>query len=512
MRVLGILLLLFSTLADALTTTTARWISRRWVSHQETMITTRLSMKEAAFEVDTTSDVVALHRGLKASVRLFLTDWWSIADHEIDVQTLTGGITNFLFALTPLQQKHRAVIVRVYGEGTSLFVDRGIENKVFFALSNAGVATRFIGAFTNGRVEQFLDATSLAPNQMAHPSLHARTAAAVAELHAQRVDGISTEPDLWTKMHRFFDVAQDAMRQDAPAAAATARVQQPYTQKRDALRDRLADLRREADWLQRTMEEGQRAVAAQLVSPSPVASDGVADMRRRMWLSGAQFAYETVLCHNDLLSGNVLVANAGSGDPSTAASASCAKDDGRTTAAQNELDGGVGFAEEKRNGGGVAPPPPPPLPPSPSPSPFLPSGKVTLIDFEYAGYNPRAFDIANHWNEFAGFDFDIAKDFPGRDIRHQFLGHYVHAALAALDSPQPPYLTEHLRDGDHFDAFVAGFDAVACKYTCASHLFWGVWAAIQSVLSSIDFDFAGYAALRFDAYHFHRSVFFNDNA
>lgn len=33
---------------------------------------------------------------------------------------------------------------------------------------------------------------------------------------------------------------------------------------------------------------------------------------------------------------------------------------------------------------------------------FPPAGNVKFIDYEYAGYNYQAFDIGNHFNEFAG--------------------------------------------------------------------------------------------------------------
>lgn len=33
---------------------------------------------------------------------------------------------------------------------------------------------------------------------------------------------------------------------------------------------------------------------------------------------------------------------------------------------------------------------------------FLLTGHVRFIDYEYAGYNYQAFDIGNHFNEFAG--------------------------------------------------------------------------------------------------------------
>jgi thiamine kinase-like enzyme len=37
---------------------------------------------------------------------------------------------------------------------------------------------------------------------------------------------------------------------------------------------------------------------------------------------------------------------------------------------------------------------------------FLLSGKLYFIDFEYGSYSYRGYDIANHFNEYAGFDCD----------------------------------------------------------------------------------------------------------
>jgi ethanolamine kinase len=36
-------------------------------------------------------------------------------------------------------------------------------------------------------------------------------------------------------------------------------------------------------------------------------------------------------------------------------------------------------------------------------------GRVVFIDFEYGEYNYRAFDIANHFCEYAGFDCDYTR-------------------------------------------------------------------------------------------------------
>lgn len=45
-------------------------------------------------------------------------------------------------------------------------------------------------------------------------------------------------------------------------------------------------------------------------------------------------------------------------------------------------------------------------------SPLL-LGRVQFIDYEYTGYNYQAFDIGNHFNEFAGEQgllFDLTQD------------------------------------------------------------------------------------------------------
>ena len=61
-------------------------------------------------------------------------------------------------------------------------------------------------------------------------------------------------------------------------------------------------------------------------------------------LIGSELAFQKVFSHNDLLSGNILIQNSTSNVPARAA------------------------------------------------------GDVTIIDYEYAGYNSRAYDIANHFN------------------------------------------------------------------------------------------------------------------
>lgn len=106
--------------------------------------------------------------------------------------------------------------------------------------------------------------------------------------------------------------------------------------------------------------------------------------------------------------------------------------------------------------------------------------RIQFIDFEYAAYNSRAFDIANHWCEFAGFDCDWGK-FPGPAQQARFARYY-------------------LGDGATDDDVRALVDEVR-PWPLVSHLVWAFWGIVQARVSAIDFDFIGYARQRFQGFH-----------
>lgn len=121
-----------------------------------------------------------------------------------------------------------------------------------------------------------------------------------------------------------------------------------------------------------------------------------------------------------------------------------------------------------------------PHPPTATNQPPTPNGnntrrppRVQFIDFEYGGYNPRGFDFGNHFCEYAGFDPDYAKSYPGKPQQLHFLRRYIHAL--------PPGSVETGADDDDGDGglFLEELFVVANRYACAAHLFWGYWAVIQ---------------------------------
>lgn len=114
-----------------------------------------------------------------------------------------------------------------------------------------------------------------------------------------------------------------------------------------------------------------------------------------------------------------------------------------------------------------------------------------VIDFEYAGYNPRAFDIANHFCEWM-YDYhseEPAKmhinQYPTKEQRSLFLSSY--------DSNQN--LDSFLIEVDHW------------KMACL--LFWGLWGLVQASQSEIDFDYFYYSMQRIAAFRLELQKYLN---
>ena len=110
-----------------------------------------------------------------------------------------------------------------------------------------------------------------------------------------------------------------------------------------------------------------------------------------------------------------------------------------------------------------------------------PSGAVNLIDFEYGGYNFRAFDIANHFNEWAGGTEDGITDysrFPNPTQQRTF----VRAYLEAYDGAAPS------------EAAVEALIGEVELFVEVDNFFWGLWAVVQAGAEGCDdFPYLTYA-------------------
>nr|XP_032834069.1 ethanolamine kinase 1-like [Petromyzon marinus] len=117
-------------------------------------------------------------------------------------------------------------------------------------------------------------------------------------------------------------------------------------------------------------------------------------------------------------------------------------------------------------------------------------GTVRFIDYEYASYNYQAYDIGNHFNEFAGVsDVDYSL-YPDKELQFRWLRAYLEAYKEFTKNPGRSVA----------DADVQRLYVHVSKFSLVSHYFWGLWSLIQAKYSTIDFDFLGYAIVRFTQY------------
>ncbi|XP_074706164.1 ethanolamine kinase 2 isoform X2 [Strix aluco] len=293
---------------------------------------------------------------------------------RVKTKLFTDGITNKLVACYTDEDMADAVLVRVYGRKTELFVDRETELRNFQVLRAHGCAPDLYCAFHNGLCYQFLPGIALGPDHVRDPHIFRLVAQEMARVHAIHANGSLPKPILWQKLHKYLTlvktdlspkVSNPSLQQDVPS---------------------LEMLEQELAWMKETL--------SQLGSP-------------------------VVLCHNDLLCKNII------------------------------YDG----TQEH----------------------------VRFIDYEYTGYNYQAFDIGNHFNEFAGVKEVDYRLYPSKETQLQWLRSYLQAY-------------KQLTQGDRGGTGVSEEELEALyvqvnKFSLASHFLWACWGLIQDKYSTIDFNF-----------------------
>eukprot|EP00747_Dinoflagellata_sp_TGD_P179023 gnl/TRDRNA2_/TRDRNA2_29106_c0_seq2.p1 gnl/TRDRNA2_/TRDRNA2_29106_c0~~gnl/TRDRNA2_/TRDRNA2_29106_c0_seq2.p1 ORF type:complete len:378 (+),score=88.44 gnl/TRDRNA2_/TRDRNA2_29106_c0_seq2:50-1183(+) len=109
------------------------------------------------------------------------------------------------------------------------------------------------------------------------------------------------------------------------------------------------------------------------------------------------------------------------------------------------------------------------------------TGEIHLIDFEYGGCNYRGFEIANHWNEWAG---GTQVEMNGRCEYHRF----------PSEERQKAFCLSYAAA-----ASAAGEDvtAEARLFVPVNHWYWGLWAVNQAVAEGVEeFDYLTYCEQR----------------
>ena len=501
------------------------------------------------------------------------------------VVQMSGAITNLVFRCSsPVACQHSTVIVRVFGSGNKLFSQQD-ERNVFMLASELGIGPaclvrsstllhpqpwpqhrqsllhiwpwhlamafsrssvlasplanvfrcpRYVPLpalprhccgshrcraaqveFENGRVEEFIPGANLSADTIRQPAVSAAIARAMAAFQVEMLAGV---------------VAAHGAEPPPPQLSGGKGAQGEQQQQRGA-----SPQPRPAIW---DRIRGWHAAALQLCG-AELKQLGLGDLEaevERLEASYAQrFPAWVGFCHNDLQYGNMLWLLEAR-ETSPAAEAGGGGGDGANGIAAHGVAAHGGVAA---NGGSVVL-----AQDAAEEEVFLQPGRIKLIDYEYSTLNDVAFDVANHWSEWAAdYHADEAHmlDFsrmPTEEQQQLFCRAYVEAmqgllqrqeriAKVQLQHPQkkcgtspggqPPSPAGAADGSTSLAAEILGsppagaedpLEAVAellrQKAVAAlplPHLVWGLWGLIQQKTSDVDFDYYKYSTAKIDEYH-----------
>lgn len=129
---------------------------------------------------------------------------------------------------------------------------------------------------------------------------------------------------------------------------------------------------------------------------------------------------------------------------------------------------------------------------------------IRLIDFEYSGFNARAVDIANTFCECCDMNNLNAMyedQYPTDEMQKIFFREYIQVYNYELN--------QKLDDNNAWNDFLMTMISEVGKYSIVSHIGWAAWSLLQSVKSTIDFDYLAYTKIRLDGYQYSRLRFWD---
>ncbi|CAF3807633.1 unnamed protein product [Adineta steineri] len=297
--------------------------------------------------------------------------------------TFTEGITNSIVGLfdtrTP-DDESEALVIKIFGSNTELFIDRSSEMNAMIKLSeNKVLSQRVLIEFNNGLIYEYASGRACSREDVRKDNISKLIAIKLAQFHNVPMTKNET-PHTITLIRKFIKLINENKN------------------KTEDISKYMSDI-----------DIIEKRILPHLI-PNPL------------------IGKDLVLCHNDLLVKNIIY-------------------------------------NDKTD-------------------------KISFIDFEYTYLNYALFDIANHFVEYAGVDNADFTLYPTRDEQKRWLKFYF----------QTRGMNEQIID-DNLCHLVDQFSALA-------HLMWGLWALVQSNISSLDFDYVNYAKLRLDSYQKLRTILF----
>ena len=399
---------------------------------------------------------------------------------DLTIKPLIGGLSNLLFLVSKPTSINASeeichLLVRAHSidddEDKSL-VNRNSENKIMAWLASlqSNAAPTYYGRFQNGRLEEFYDGVRpLTCHEMREVPFARAIAIELANMH-KRIKNVPAEVlgydieqvmatcgEIWKRIDDWIELADLVETEECLNSRNIDK----------SIQTRLEFAKEEWAWLKSELKTDKNVEHMELESTSSI--ERVA----------AQFCRQIVFTHMDCQSLNILTPKA---NELISSQGECKGD---VDVISSSCSDSEAECSEMGNGDTVA--------------------CIRLIDFEYAGLNPRAADIANTFCEHCdmnNFKADYEKEYPTSDEQNLFLKVYVQNAA----EPIALFLNQHEKGATvAWMEFLEVFREEIGKHSLLSHLSWFVWSLDQFYLSSIDFDYLAYADLRKEGYEFFKN-------
>ncbi|KAF1816801.1 kinase-like protein [Eremomyces bilateralis CBS 781.70] len=410
---------------------------------------------------------------------------WDGEDGKLEFVRFTDGITNteanswcvvqlmkaikLKPGLSSSEVDSEAILLRAYGEGTDILIDRNRELLSHSLLADHSLAPALLARFSNGLLYRFIIGTVCSPADLRKPPVYHAVARRLAEWHTKLpVPPASSALSINKSLNGSAKPGTNTER----AASPFDRLVNDHANILDAPTPNL--------W---TVLQGW--VTALPCHKEEDCTQRTALQRELAWLveTFGQFR-PLVFAHCDLLSGNVIVLPKGVSSIATGPSSTTrSSTDSRSTSPSSTPKSTSSSAPTHVSAA---------VPEETIDE--LRDTHVTFIDYEYATPAPASFDLANHFAEWGGFDCDYSV-LPTRRQRRDFLRSYLTsvrafspgASVAADAQTNPEEELDRLTQEVDLFRGLPGF-------------YWGIWALIQAQISQIDFDYAEYAIVRLQEY------------
>jgi ethanolamine kinase len=365
------------------------------------------------------------------------------------ITKVTGGNTNQLYCISGMNKSGKnknknnnsipnSVLVRIFGgEG---MIDRDVETSSYLSLAQQGLALKYYGRFGNGRMEEMLIGwKTLTEEDMMILQISDEIARQLAILHTTYV-----VPGYLIEHHDTRTIGTGGIAQPTLwtqlypwlERALQQQFKNEYdTERISKLQPSLTTLKQEIDWLKLRIIDPKSSIG---------------------------------FCHNDLLASNIMMNTNSTSD--------------------DDKDKDKDKNDESNNNGTV-------LSTTRMPTPCAPI--LQFIDYEYGGINYYSYDIANHFNEYAGGTAEEDNSTPNYERRPS-----KEQQIKFIESYVKEYNNNTNTNTNTTAVTVNDIYTEVNGFILANHLVWGLWGILQASSEGCEdgLDYIQYAKCRFDQY------------